>query len=286
MELSESYLDSGEVRLHVMEGPENGPPLVLLHGASGSWQDWQPMLPLLVPHWHVTLPDLRGHGLSEHAREGVDGYYISAFVRDTMALLRERVGKPAVLFGHSWGAVTSLLTAAQMEASGPGCLRAVVAEDPPVMIYRNPPELAPFLSYFGWVLEVKQNSSSFEAVLTHLRQMNATSPQPMPEAAVRGWADNLFHLDSNFLRMVTNFSEPVAGVDFKHAFEGIHCPALLLQADPAKGAAFPDEDLRLVQAQVPTAQHVYFSGVGHGIHAAQPQKVSEIFEKFIRELGN
>ncbi len=30
MDLSETYFHTGEVRLHVMEGPRNGPPLLLL----------------------------------------------------------------------------------------------------------------------------------------------------------------------------------------------------------------------------------------------------------------
>ena len=30
MELKESFFDTGEVRLHVLEGPRSGPPLVLL----------------------------------------------------------------------------------------------------------------------------------------------------------------------------------------------------------------------------------------------------------------
>ena len=285
MDLTESYFDTGEVRLHVMEGPHNGPPLVFLHGATSNWKGWQPMLPLLIPHWHVFMPDLRGHGLSGRSPNGVPGYHISTFVRDAVALLRGLVVEPAVLFAHSWGALTSLLTAGSMDCAALNCLRAVVAEDPPVGVYRNPPEMAPYMDYFTWALETKQTANTYEAILAALCQMTAARAEPVPESDLPDWAENLLHLDSDFLRMIINGSEPVGGIDFEHAFENIGCPLLLLQADPAKGGALLDPDLALLQAQVPTALQVYFPGVGHGIHTEQPQEVAKVFERFIEELG-
>ena len=144
MDLKETYFQTSEVRYHVMEGPQNGPPLVLLHGATGGWKDWQPVLPLLLPQWHVFAVDLRGHGLSGRSPNGVAGYHISAFANDTVSFLLDRVAEPAVLFGHSWGAVTCLIAASILGREKSDRLRAVVAEDPPVMIYRNAAEVAPY----------------------------------------------------------------------------------------------------------------------------------------------
>jgi pimeloyl-ACP methyl ester carboxylesterase len=41
-----------------------GEPLLLLHGFSGSSQDWLPSLSAWGPHFQLILPDLRGHGRS------------------------------------------------------------------------------------------------------------------------------------------------------------------------------------------------------------------------------
>lgn len=284
MDLTETYFDTGEVRLHVMEGPHNGPPLVLLHGATGRWEDWQPLLPLLAPHWHIYAPDLRGHGLSGRAPDGVAGYHISAFVRDAVALLHGLVEEPAVLFGHSWGALTTLLVAGSEGRAVSRGLRAAVAEDPPVMVYRNALELAPYLDYFGWALGMKQKATTYEEVLAAVSQMTATFPDPPPESDLPGWAENLLHLDPDFLRMTLSGSEAVGGIDFEHAFEAIACPLLLLQADPAKQGCLLEPDFRLIQSQAPAAQRVYFPGAGHGIHTERPQEVAKVFAGFIKGL--
>src|SRR5207249_11037378 len=38
-----------------------GEQLVLLHGATGSWRHWRPVLADLVPHFEVIAPTLPGH---------------------------------------------------------------------------------------------------------------------------------------------------------------------------------------------------------------------------------
>lgn len=39
-----------------------GSPLLLLHGITGSWHVWSPVLPYLEPHHDVIVPTLHGHG--------------------------------------------------------------------------------------------------------------------------------------------------------------------------------------------------------------------------------
>ena len=84
--------------------------------------------------------------------------------------------------------------------------------------------------------------------------------------------------------MVKDGSEPFRGIDFTKVFQDIRCPLLLLQADPALGGCLLEEDLALIQAQVPTARRVYFPGAGHGIHAEQTTKVAKVFQEFIDGL--
>ncbi len=76
--------------------------------------------------------ELRGHGLSGRAADS-QGYHISRNVADLAAFLRGQVGEPAVVYGHSWGAVVSYLS------GGPAkeYLRALVLEDPPLMLRRK-----------------------------------------------------------------------------------------------------------------------------------------------------
>lgn len=54
---------SGGVQIH-FEVHGSGEPLVLLHGFSGSSQDWMPSSAAWGPHFQLIVPDLRGHGRS------------------------------------------------------------------------------------------------------------------------------------------------------------------------------------------------------------------------------
>ena len=43
-----------------------GSPLVLLHGLTGSWRIWRPVIPLLSDHHDVFVPSLAGHRLNRY----------------------------------------------------------------------------------------------------------------------------------------------------------------------------------------------------------------------------
>jgi pimeloyl-ACP methyl ester carboxylesterase len=60
--LVEKLFDTGEVKLNYAEGPENGPPLVLLHGWTDRWHDFLPIIPTLILRWKIYALDFRGHG--------------------------------------------------------------------------------------------------------------------------------------------------------------------------------------------------------------------------------
>ena len=69
-----------------------GEALLLLHGFSGSSQDWLPSAPGWGPDFQIILPDLRGFGASDKPREKA-AYEDSAMARDVVALIEHlRVG--------------------------------------------------------------------------------------------------------------------------------------------------------------------------------------------------
>jgi pimeloyl-ACP methyl ester carboxylesterase len=97
------------VRLHLAEaGPEDGPPLLLVHGWPQHWWCWRRIVPQLAGEFRCLMPDLRGHGWSE-APPG--GYEKERLANDLLELLDalelERVG----YVGHDWGAFAGLLIA-------------------------------------------------------------------------------------------------------------------------------------------------------------------------------
>ena len=87
-----------------------GEPLVLLHpgGVGVDSRAFGPNLPALASHFHVFLPERRGHG---HTPD-VDGpYSFELMAQDTIHFLEQVVGGPVRLLGVSDGSIVALLVA-------------------------------------------------------------------------------------------------------------------------------------------------------------------------------
>lgn len=110
--------------INFAEGPNNGLPLLLIHGQSVAWQNWHRVLPALSDHFHIFAVDCYGHGGSEH----VAGKYTArALAADLGAFIEQIIGEPALVAGHSSGG----LIAAALAAEQPEGVLGVVLEDPP-----------------------------------------------------------------------------------------------------------------------------------------------------------
>jgi pimeloyl-ACP methyl ester carboxylesterase len=123
-----AVFDTGEVRLHVVRGPRNGPPLLLLPGLNDPWFGYRDVLAPLSRRFHVHVVDHRGHGDSSRPETG--SYKVVDYARDMEVLLREGIGSPAFVAGNSLGA----LLAAGLAARLPGLVRGCVLEDGPFFI--------------------------------------------------------------------------------------------------------------------------------------------------------
>lgn len=118
------HLPDGTV-LNYGEGPDNGPPLLLIHGQQSTWQSYARVLPQLAQHFHVFAVDKHGHGASS---KDPAKYTAGAIGADLMRFIEEVIGKPVMLSGHSSGALLSVWLA----ANAPELVRRVVLEDPPL----------------------------------------------------------------------------------------------------------------------------------------------------------
>jgi pimeloyl-ACP methyl ester carboxylesterase len=80
-----------------------GAPLVLVHGTGGAYTRWEPILTALQTHFTVYAVDRRGRGESGDA----DTYAIEREFEDIAAIV-DSLGEPALLLGHSFGAICAL----------------------------------------------------------------------------------------------------------------------------------------------------------------------------------
>lgn len=79
-----------------------GAPLVLVHGSAADGSRWAPVLPRLSERFTVHALDRRGRGWSGDARS----YSIEREYEDVVAYL-DALDEPAVLLGHSYGALVA-----------------------------------------------------------------------------------------------------------------------------------------------------------------------------------
>ena len=88
-------------------GRGTGRAFVLVHGFTGSRDDWREVLPRLAARGRTVAPDLRGHGGSTNPGESA-AYSIDQLVADLSGFL-DALGMPRIdLLGHSMGGMVAL----------------------------------------------------------------------------------------------------------------------------------------------------------------------------------
>jgi pimeloyl-ACP methyl ester carboxylesterase len=103
----------------------SGRPVVLLHGWPGDRTDYDELIPLLVDHADVIVPDLRGFGESDkHPADAEDFYSGAGQAAGVSALLDELGVTGAVLAGYDIGSFIAQTTA----RNRPDLVRALVVE--------------------------------------------------------------------------------------------------------------------------------------------------------------
>lgn len=88
----------------------DAPTVVLLHGYTGSKENWYRMARALRGRYRLVIPDLPGWGQSERKPGANYGYIAQS--RRMVAFLDALGGKPVTLVGHSMGGGIAVLTAA------------------------------------------------------------------------------------------------------------------------------------------------------------------------------
>jgi pyruvate dehydrogenase E2 component (dihydrolipoamide acetyltransferase) len=104
-------IETARGAIQVLEaGPEDAPPLVLIHGFGGDLNNWLFLQPLLAARFHTFAIDLPGHGGSTKTLAGGN---FAALARAVAAFMAARGLGPAHLVGHSLGGAVALALAAE-----------------------------------------------------------------------------------------------------------------------------------------------------------------------------
>jgi pimeloyl-ACP methyl ester carboxylesterase len=98
----------GDIEMAYEEHGTAGRPFVLVHGFTGSRDDWREMLPRLGAHGRTLAMDLRGHGDTTNTGDATT-YDFAQMARDVVGLLDALGIDRCDLLGHSMGGVVAQL---------------------------------------------------------------------------------------------------------------------------------------------------------------------------------
>lgn len=281
--LTERSFEAGAVAINYAEGPEAGPPLVVLHGGSARWQYNRALLEDLAARWHVYAPDLRGHGRSGHTH----GHYrIADYADDIVGFLRAVVGASAVLYGHSLGGTVAVLVAGRH----PALVGSLIVGDAPLsaQAWPSPDDGVHREMLIRW-RELAASGQSVDAIAAALREL-PIAPAPREPTRRAGdvfgedapWfadmAESLHRLDPDTLTpLLGDPGVMFAGYAAATLLPAIRCPALLLQADPAAGGLLSDDEVARALALLPRGSHVRLAGIGHPLRADLVRQAIDTF---------
>jgi pimeloyl-ACP methyl ester carboxylesterase len=103
------------VYAHNDDAPADAPVVVMLHGFTGSKDNWYPLAERLRGRYRLLIPDLPGWGDSER-RADADYGYVAQAARVDAFIRALSPGRPVVLLGHSMGGGIAALVAARYPA--------------------------------------------------------------------------------------------------------------------------------------------------------------------------
>ena len=258
---------SDGVVLHVeVDGPEDGTPVVFLHGVGSSGRTWEWVPEELTRSRRVVRVDLRGHGRSGHAPGTYD---LPRYGGDVVAVLAEVVSRPAVLVGNSLGGVVAWWIAQHR----PELVVAALLEDPPLFAAETPePEVGRFRDVFHGVKAVILESRGrglTDDETAHLIGRIRWGPPGTPTLGELLTEDGLASMAFGYARLDIGVIDgaidgsTLAAADTRSP---VAPPVVLVAADDAAGAAFSTGDEARLALSQPAVEVHRVARSGHRIH--------------------
>lgn len=276
--LKEHTFDTGTVKLNYAEGPPAGPPLIIAPGLLGRWQGYLPFIPHLTTRYHVYVMDHRGHGKSEHTP---DHYLNKDYAADVGAFLNGLIKQPAILIGHSGGA----MAAVQATAQAPKSVIALIVMDVPLI-----PEYDPWKEWAKGAEHIlvqrkeiaQQKDKSVTELAKAFAEIILAPPDPKmsePPPRLGDTTDAVALLKMakahemidpevytpffECLKSEEAFLRFYSGYDPTTMLPKITCPVLLIRGDPEKGGLVSDEAVSKARGLLPQLVHVTIKDVDH-----------------------
>ncbi|MBK8901577.1 MAG: alpha/beta hydrolase [Anaerolineaceae bacterium] len=264
------------IPFYYAEVPGPGPSLVILHGLTGSHDEFLHLAPILARQAHLYLLDMRGHGRSGWTQSG---YTVADYGRDVVEFLQQVVGETAVLLGHSLGA----MVAAWVAANRPDLVHGLILEESPFYILEDLtsswiyPYFASLRDYLG------PHHASGGSLAQMVAYVGQVSVDTAVSDDIRQRAVQLQQFDPAALEPLLR-QELLGDQDPDRLLAQITCPVHLIAAEQGSGGVMSLEDVQWIVARVPHAAHTIVKSSGHDIHLDRPQAFFRAVISFLWKL--
>lgn len=283
--MNEQSLSFGVHRLQVAIGPQHGPPLILLHGITRKWTDFAPLLAHLLPRWQVIGLNFRGHGGSTRT----PGHYLLRdYLTDAVRALEPLCKEPAVLLGHSLGALAAIGLAGQR----PELVRAIAVEDPPSVRLMPRIRETPFFMLFDGLQRLAGSARPIPELVRLVGQLEMPQGPGKPSlrlgelrdaTSLRYTARCLQELDPEALTPLLA-GQLLDGVDWQQTLGKVRCPALVLYGEMPRGGMLSQPEAEEMGRTLPDAAVLQVKGVGHLLHWLGTEETVRYMLGFLESL--
>jgi len=282
IEPTENWASIGDLQVHYLEWPGDGPPVVALHGLASSAHWYHRLAHRLAGEYRIIAPDQRGHGQTTQAPTGYDWQTLASDVVGLMDHLE--VGQAAVL-GHSWGGHV----ASNLAARFPERVSRLVMIDGGFQDGHLLPDASweLFRSRFG----PRDVSGNKEQFLGRLRTQMADSWADDLERTVlsmvyedeQGLVQDILRPDNHAQVLESMWGEPPSIV-----LPQIQCPTLVIPAGPSPERA-NSEFAKMREIMVAAALEItrnctvrWIPDTIHDIGYHKPDELAQVIREFIK----
>jgi len=274
------FIEIDGVRLHYTDQGQ-GPPVLLVHGASSNLLEFQSSLvPALERDHRVLAFDRPGHGYSE--RDG-EGWPDPARLAALLLTAAEQLGAPRpVLVGHSWaGAVVMTALVREPARVSGGVLLAGAAghwvgERGPVERLRDWPALN---AAFAHTVVVPMGGRLIPGALQAV-----FAPHPVPEGHAERIGAELALRPSSYLANGEDMEHLAAFLQRESTrYREITRPLLVIHGTADELVPFWNHGRRL-EPVVPRLRVALLEGHGHALHHVDAPRVGELVRGFVAEV--
>jgi pimeloyl-ACP methyl ester carboxylesterase len=254
--------EANGINIHYLRTGGHKPPLIALHGLTGSGACWIPLARALEGDYDVIMPDARGHGKSSAL---LHGYLYRDHARDVIGLIEALGLATPVLLGHSMGGMTAAVVASEAGTA----IRGVILADPTFLSPRRQREV-----------------HGSDVVEQHRRLLSLNRGEALAQARLRHPHRSLEMVelitDARLQTQISAF-EILAppNPDYRKLVSAISVPVLLVIGDDGVVSLETARELQKLNQRL---RYQRIPDVGHALPYDQPDNFAAVVRSFLESV--